>query len=322
MGSNNGVASTTTNGESCTGLIQATGYENSTDTLSAACARDDGSIVPIVGREFSFWEQKMESGEFRSGETQVSGCEFGQSFKGGPEECFIPPGHDRFLSNVVDTDNQEAHSRRNLAVVTGDKTLLVVRVIADDGSTTADEGALADGVFDDLVNVATQYKACSYDKLNFLKADNKALTVESGLGETRIRNGVTTVRVAVKTSEGDRTMRNAITAALNQNFGVSSPTKLANHVMYCLPAGTMTGIAYAFINGWNSVFSNEWCGYVSVQVHEIGHNLYLAHANEKGAYQDQTGMVSDGSILTGSILYKDLTHQCSNIFLLADGVLL
>ena len=70
-------------------------------------------------------------------------------------------------------------------------------------------------------------------------------------------------------------MRPAITAALNAQFGVSSPTQLADHVMYCLPAATMSGIAYAYINSWNSVYSNQWCTYVSAQMHEIGHNLNL-----------------------------------------------
>ena len=70
-------------------------------------------------------------------------------------------------------------------------------------------------------------------------------------------------------------MRNAVTAALNAQFGVTSPNQLADHVMYCLPAGTMEGIAYAYINSWNSVYSNQWCTYVSAQMHEIGHNLNL-----------------------------------------------
>jgi hypothetical protein len=269
----------------------------------------------------------MESGEFRSGTTQVSGCEFIPFVEGGPEECFIPAGHTRFLSNNVNTDNQEENERRNMAVVTGDRTILVVRVIADDKSTTASESDLARYVFDDVVNVATQYKACSHDQLNFMKADDRALTGNhDGGGETGISNGVTTVRVHMSTNEGDSAMRNAITSALNQNFGQSSPTHLADHVMYCLPAGTMIGIAYAYVNSWNSVYNNEWCDYMSVQMHEIGHNLNLAHANEIGAYQDQTGMVSDDSFLTDCILCTKTYGLSSPVlmtkFLLVDGVLL
>ena len=70
-------------------------------------------------------------------------------------------------------------------------------------------------------------------------------------------------------------MRPAITEELKAQFGVTNPNQLADHVMYCLPANTMNGIAYAYVNSWNSVYSNEWCTYVSGQLHEIGHNLAL-----------------------------------------------
>jgi hypothetical protein len=259
---------------------------------------DDGTIVAIVGRESTFWEEKMESGEFSSGETEVSGCELVPSFEGGPEECFIPPGDSsRFLSNVENknaTSNHEENERRHLLGVSGTRTILVVRVIANNRATTARESSLASAVFDDSVNVATQYKACSNGKLNFVKATSKELNGNNKAGDTGISRGVTTVRVNLSTSKGDRAMRNAVTAALNRNFGVSSPGALADHVMYCIPAGTMDGIAYAYIGSWMSVYSNEWCGSLSGQMHEIGHNLRLAHANEKGTYKDQTGMVSDG----------------------------
>lgn len=31
----------------------------------------------------------------------------------------------------------------------------------------------------------------------------------------------------------------------------------------------MDGIAYAYINSWNSVYSNEWCNYLSGEMHEV-----------------------------------------------------
>jgi hypothetical protein len=244
-------------------------------------------------------EEEMESGEFSSGETQVTGCEFVQSFKGGgpAEECFIPEGNTRFLFNVISSTDykKEENERRNLANrATGERTILVVRVIATNRATSAGEGSLASGVFDDSVNVAKQYKACSHGKLNFTKPDDRELTGTNNRGATDIRRGVTTVRVNMSTKRGHEAMRNAITSALNENFGVRSPYVLADHVMYCLPAGTMDGVAYAFIGSWMSVYSDKWCGSPSAQMHEIGHNLRLGHSNEKGTYKDETGVVSDG----------------------------
>jgi hypothetical protein len=89
-------------------------------------------------------------------------------------------------------------------------------------------------------------------------------------GTTAISNGVVDIKVALAVAPGiDGAIVNAVTTKINSVFGVTSPNQLANHVMYCLPSGTMNGIAYAYINSWNSVYSNEWCNYVSGQMHEV-----------------------------------------------------
>jgi hypothetical protein len=42
------------------------------------------------------------------------------------------------------------------------------------------------------------------------------------------------------------------------------------------------------MNSWMSVYKNDWCNYVSAQLHEVGHNLNLGHASEGSAeYGDQ-----------------------------------
>ena len=62
-------------------------------------------------------------------------------------------------------------NRRRLT--TGIKTVLVVRVVANDSSTTASADQLSDSVFGtngDLVNLKTQYAACSHNQLQFQPA--------------------------------------------------------------------------------------------------------------------------------------------------------
>ena len=62
-------------------------------------------------------------------------------------------------------------NRRRLT--TGTKTVLVVRVVANDSSTTASADQLSDSVFGtngDLVNLKTQYAACSHNQLLFQPA--------------------------------------------------------------------------------------------------------------------------------------------------------
>jgi len=170
----------------------------------------------------------------------------------------------------------------------GDQSVLVVRVIAADRTTTADETALSNGIFGngvDLHNLVSQFKACSYGKLNLMKAD--------------VPNGVVTVRLpSIRTTQGDGTMRNAITNELNEMFNVDSPSQLADYVIYCLPAGAFTNgtgfstIAYAFYNSWLSVFNDDWCMSLSLQMHEIGHSMNFGHSNEGGeTYEDESGFM-------------------------------
>ncbi|KAL3761422.1 hypothetical protein ACHAWU_007381 [Discostella pseudostelligera] len=143
-----------------------------------------------------------------------------------------------------------------------------------------------------ISNLKSQYAACSANKLIIDKAPDRSMTSNPNDGTTAISNGVVDIKVALAVAPGsDGNIINAVTTKINSVFGVTSPNQLANHVMYCLPSGTMNGIAYAYINSWNSVYSNEWC-IVSAQMHEIGHNLGYADSNEGGAsYADQAGMM-------------------------------
>ena len=123
------------------------------------------------------------------------------------------------------------------------------------------------------VNLASQYGACSHGKLNIVKAPNQTA------GGLTINNGVVTVTLPTSVTAGDVTMRNAITSALQTAFG-QPPYQLVDHLMYCLPPGTMGGVAYAFMNSWMSVYNDDWCNSVSAQLHEVGHNLDFGHSNE------------------------------------------
>ena len=237
-------------------------------------------IYEIPEIDEKFVEENFEGGNFVSGETEIT-------FPGGA----LIDQNDQTISSasrsgglVLTKKKDVPNDRRNLAVVTGDKTVLVVCVQATDAATTASVEMLSDSVFGtsgDQVNLKSQYFDCSRGQLNILPA------VRSG-----ITNGVTTVNVNVSTSEGGPAMRNAITTALNTQFGVSSPNQIADHVMYCYPPGTINGLAFAYVNWYLSMYNDDWCTYVSAQVHEIGHNLNLAHSNENGTYKDQSCMVS------------------------------
>jgi hypothetical protein len=158
------------------------------------------------------------------------------------------------LANVQYGEDPEA--RRKLAVTTGTKEMLAVRVIASDASTTSSESEISDawfGTSGDAVNFKSQYEACSYNKLQINPANTNDIS-----------NGVTTATISNIVSGTDNgVIRNAVTAALGSSF-----TSQFDHVMLCLPPGTSgSWIAYAYVNHWLSVYNNQWCDYISGQMH-------------------------------------------------------
>jgi hypothetical protein len=164
---------------------------------------------------------------------------------------------DRIIKPAKNNNN---NNRRSLQAV-GTRTVLVVRVIAPDAATTATMAQLSDDVFGtsgDPANLKSQYAACSYNQLVFNPA--VAAGVTNGVREVSISQTVTNV--------ADDVVRNAVTAAI----GGGKPS-YADYVMYCLPSGTSgSWIAYAYVNSWMSVYNNQWCRYLSAQMHEVGHN--------------------------------------------------
>jgi hypothetical protein len=142
---------------------------------------------------------------------------------------------------------------------------LVLRVVASDAETTATETELADAIFGasgDAFNLQSQYKACSYDQLQF-----NAVTSNTDVG----LDGVYTVNLPTTVVNGaaDSVIREAARDEATLRLGTL--TDIADHVMVCLPPGTTGGwIAYAYVKSWLSVFNDIWCGYPSGQIHEIG----------------------------------------------------
>jgi hypothetical protein len=118
-------------------------------------------------------------------------------------------------------DDSSTELRRHLAT-TGTKTVVAVRVIAAGNVQYGySEAVLSDEVFGtngDVFNLKTGFEQCSHNQL----------TITPGGSAKGIVNGVTTISVATDVTQGDVEMRNAVTAAINAKFGVSSPTAIAN----------------------------------------------------------------------------------------------
>ena len=158
--------------------------------------------------------------------------------------------------NHHDGEEDEPYDRnRRLAVTTGTKTMMAVRIIGADVATTASESEISDGWYGtngDSVNLKSQYAACSYNKLIMNPANSNG-----------VFNGVTTVTIAnTVTGSANSVIRNAATAALG-----TLATQF-DYTMLCIPPGTSGNwIGYAYLDNWLSVYNDEWCGYLSAQLH-------------------------------------------------------
>ncbi len=223
---------------------------------SVSCITPDGLTHKIPSMDKDYIQQNFIKGPFRSGRTElVIDSTSDATINPTTGTIFVLP--DKVLLRELKSKQQS-----KTKATTGTKSILVVRVIASDDTTTPSVNALSDSVFGtsgDSVNLKSQFSACSHNKLNFVPATGSGIT-----------NGVRQVTVSTSTSQGDDAMNNAILSALG---GESTAYGLADYLMFCLPPGTMSGIAYAYIDGQLSVYDDWWCTYPSVGLHELGHNL-------------------------------------------------
>jgi hypothetical protein len=169
-----------------------------------------------------------------------------------------------------DVNGRYLRNSKERKLQTETKTVLVIRATASDRSTTASESVLSDDIFGtsgDVFNLKSQYAQCSDGKLQF-----QPLTTNPLVGV----DGVYTINLptTVITNNSTKTIENVMTAKAVSDLGAPL-TSIANHVILCMPRGTIRGmsanwLAYAYVNHWLSVYNDEWCQSPSVQLHEIG----------------------------------------------------
>ena len=192
----------------------------------------------------------------------------------------------------------------------GTRSVLVVRVQANGATTSASEGDLAREVFGysdssgspDAYNLLSAFAQCSYNQLNFEPPS-----------DGRGNNGVYTVSIDRNVaSQMYGHVRNVVLDKLRTDFANNDLNALCDHVMVFMPPGTVTNEGYSnwsafgIINGYVSLYNDNWCMSTRAQMHEVGHNLGLRHSNEAGStYEDTSGMM-------GHIYKDDQPLMCYN----------
>lgn len=224
--------------EPCRAVLGMQDNEDSAPEMALFCETPSGKFYRVLVED-GWIDEKRKNDELFSSHTELTFSKNVMIDEATQEIDLdnVPPG---LVNNP---------SNRRLGTVVGDKTVLAVRVLTTDDQTLGfEEDVLRNEVFSTTdTNLRTQISACSFDQLRFMECDNRSGTSVS------IVNGVTTVSVNLSTANGHASIRNAASAALIAEFGVLSPEFLADHVMYCLPEASMSGIAYGYLDSWLTV---------------------------------------------------------------------
>jgi len=199
---------------------------------------------------------------------------------------------------INDEAPTRTEKRRRLVPTTGTLKTLVIR-LGDSNKVwnTLSVAQMKDDIFEDESSLATQTDACSYGKLKIEPFSGKT---PSG---RNINGGV--VNVKVKKPVSDSNFESEAINEAKKQLGDLNDSRF-DLIMFCYPPG-LDFTAYAYPNGKYSFYSNDWCGAVAGQMHEVGHNLGLAHSGETGQneYGDHTGYM-------GSSPLTDDHYMCFN----------
>jgi hypothetical protein len=192
---------------------------------------------------------------------------------------------------------------RDFGNVTGDVTLLVVRIIGKDRfgrdkETSMSNLELYDSIFVKDASLKRQYQKCSGGKLN-------VNPTEKGVMDVRVNMDIEGADTAL-------VVKAAEAAGLGNLKGVTGFRDYADLTMFVVPQGTKSRgdagwTGYAIVNGKGSVLNDSKANYLSVQMHETGHNFGLNHAGQaSNAFGDLT------SHMSRALLDKDFPIKCYN----------
>uniref|UniRef100_A0A7S2YG23 VWFA domain-containing protein n=1 Tax=Entomoneis paludosa TaxID=265537 RepID=A0A7S2YG23_9STRA len=268
--------------EECQALIgvgQKAGAVNqeANETYFLACGTNDGLSYNVEGGCKSWIDNRVFMAQLYSNKTEL---EMGETWinldNHHLEQAYFPPG----LKN--------SGAMANATPAVGRRSVLAVIVRLEDAYPIITEDRLKDSLFGtdgDDRTLKSLYAGCSRGQLDMVPSDDRTGPVNP------IAGGVTTLYIPKTLSSGENVIRNTITARLKEEYGVSSPQELADHVMYCLPEGVMPLASWSFVHNWLSVYTDTYCTHATFQSHEIAHNLNLADSGKFKDYDDHTGIM-------------------------------
>jgi hypothetical protein len=171
-------------------------------------------------------------------------------------------------------------SRRHLVAKTGTLSVLVLRISTNDSTPSLSADEFHKLIFEDEVSLHMQYAACSFGKLNLVPSEYGILDLYLNTSA----EGATPISLVSMANE-----------ALRERLGIAKTSDASDLLLMIMPPGTGDWAAFSGVGHPRSVYNDLWGGYTSSLLHEVGHGLGLAHANENGSdYSDYTSYMSAG----------------------------
>jgi hypothetical protein len=267
----------------------------------ALCSFGSDTPVLITGGQRhedtqAFFLSKFDSGEFVAGASTMSVTNGAVLDK---EANLLVLHQDTKLKRDVRVSNPRSNQVR---ATTGANKLLVVKVNTGGGATAGpvSTATLSDkwfGTSGDSINNNSQYQACSFGKISF---DPYIGTTTTGVS---ITDGSYEITVSATYNGSDSAIESEARSVLASELG--DLESQFDYVAISVPDEGQGYCAYAYINSWFSLYQGNCPVYVTVQMHEIGHNLGLAHSGEGGStYGDTSGVMG--------ALWDDNRNICFN----------
>ena len=205
--------------------VESEDFECVLDSLDAPGGVKGFSVpIDITETQKTFLKNKIKNGDLVSDQSTLI---FDEGFQISDEGVHVPKGK----PNLSLGNKKNKKSGRHLAIVTGDKPILAVKVYDVNGlSRTESSAQISDDIFGtngDPVNLKSQMSACSFNKLN----------ITAGLpipDDNEVAPGVIEVTIGISLVDNTRSaIRNAVTTAVTNLLGHSLPGPY-QQVMYVL----------------------------------------------------------------------------------------
>ena len=296
-------------------------YDYETDEEFVCELSDDsGTTIPLEGTTEQMTELRalLNQGALISAESTVEIDSIGSiaadvvdgvdgMISGGdndePTVAKLAPGSIKLIN---DGRNRDRALRRRLNRHNGVKKALVIRVIDRyNRAVSGNASYLSDKFFGtngDSVTMKSGFNDCTFGKLQFTNEYN-----DQNIDKVLSAPGVMEVKIDISLSSSTQSqIRSAVLQAAQSKLGFSLPGQSFDHVLivaeHCYPNSqdNCAFAAYAFVNSWLSVYVDDNYKFPAVSMHELGHNLNLAHS---GGLDGKT--YTDHTCLMGNPLWED-----------------